>query len=58
LRFGIGDDFAKGRQVDYVLGLFSAEEQKELPFSIDKSVDAIKSFVTIGPNQTMTAFNN
>lgn len=57
LRFGIGDNFSKGRQIDYVLGLFDKEEQKELPLMIDKSMDCIKSFVTIGPAQTMTFFN-
>ncbi len=57
LRFGIGDDFPKGRQVDYVLAPFDKEEQPELPALIDKSVALIQSFVTIGPAQTMTAFN-
>ena len=57
LRFGLGDDFPKGRQIDFVLGLFSANEQKELPSSIDKSIEAIKSFVSVGPGLTMTNFN-
>jgi PTH1 family peptidyl-tRNA hydrolase len=57
LRFGISDNFAKGRQIDYVLGHFDKDEQPELPALIDKSVALIQSFVTIGPAQTMTAFN-
>lgn len=57
LRFGIGDNFAKGRQVDFVLGHFDKDEQKELPTLINKAVTMIKSFATIGPAQTMTAFN-
>jgi len=57
LRFGISDNFAKGRQADYVLGRFEKDELPELPALIDKSVELIKSFVTIGPAQTMTAFN-
>ncbi|MCD0487980.1 aminoacyl-tRNA hydrolase [Pedobacter sp. MC2016-14] len=57
LRFGVGDNFPKGRQVDYVLDLFDKEEQPELPALIDKSVALIQSFVTIGPAQTMTNFN-
>ena len=57
LRFGIGDNFSKGRQIDYVLGLFTKDEQKELSSLIDRSVDCIKSFVTVGPSQTMTQFN-
>jgi len=57
LRFGIGDNFPKGRQVDYVLAPFDQDELPELPGLIDKSVDLIKSFVTVGPGLTMTAFN-
>lgn len=57
LRFGIGDDFPKGRQADYVLSNFYKEELPELPGLIDKSTELIKSFVTIGPAKTMTAFN-
>lgn len=57
LRFGIGNDYPKGRQIDFVLGLFDKNEQLELPALIDKSVELIKSFVTIGPAHTMTAFN-
>lgn len=57
VRFGIGNDFSKGRQVDYVLGLFDKNEQKELPVLLTKSIALIKSFVTIGAAQTMTDFN-
>jgi len=57
LRFGISDNFAKGRQADYVLAPFDKDEQPELPALIDRSVALIQSFVTIGPSQTMTAFN-
>ncbi len=57
LRFGIDDNFSKGRQVDYVLAPFDKEEQLELPTLIDKSVALIQSMVTIGPQQTMTLFN-
>jgi PTH1 family peptidyl-tRNA hydrolase len=57
LRFGIDDNFAKGRQIDYVLAPFDKEEQPELPALIDKSVQLIQSMVTIGPALTMTSFN-
>lgn len=57
LRFGIGNDFPKGRQVDFVLGQFDKNEKKELPVLINKAVSMIKSFVAIGPAQTMTLFN-
>ncbi len=57
LRFGISDNFRKGQQADYVLGLFDKDEQKELPTLINRGVTIIKSFVTIGAAQTMTLFN-
>ncbi|MBY0245575.1 MAG: aminoacyl-tRNA hydrolase [Sphingobacteriaceae bacterium] len=57
LRFGIGDNFRKGQQAEYVLGLFDKDEQKDLPTLINRGVSLIKSFVTVGPAQTMTLFN-
>jgi PTH1 family peptidyl-tRNA hydrolase len=57
IRFGIGDNFPKGRQVDYVLSGFDADEQPELPALLDKSILMIESFVAIGPELTMTNFN-
>jgi len=57
LRFGVGDNFPKGRQVDYVLSGFDADEQPELPGLIDRSVEIIESFVTVGAELTMTRFN-
>lgn len=57
LRFGIGDSFPRGRQVDYVLSGFDKEEQPELPALIDRSIEMIKSFVSVGPELTMTRFN-
>ncbi len=57
LRFGVGDDFSKGRQADYVLSNFKKEEEKELPFAIHKAVEMILSFGTIGISQTMTQYN-
>lgn len=58
LRFGIGDDFPKGRQVDYVLGRWSQAEIDELPIFMDKAIEMIKSFTTIGINMTMSQYNN
>jgi PTH1 family peptidyl-tRNA hydrolase len=57
LRFGIGDDFRQGRQVDYVLGEWDKLEKKELPFKIDDSIEIIKSFGTIGIDRTMNFHN-
>ncbi|MBT8310789.1 MAG: aminoacyl-tRNA hydrolase, partial [Flavobacteriaceae bacterium] len=47
-RFGISDDFSKGRQVDYVLGEWSNDEEASLPERLDKSIEIIKSFGTAG----------
>ena len=58
LRFGIGDNYPKGRQVDYVLSGFDEEEVPALPALIDRSVEMIESFVTVGVELTMTRFNN
>lgn len=58
LRFGIGDDFPKGRQVDYVLGRWTQAEIDELPISMDKAIEMCLSFCTIGINMTMTQFND
>jgi len=57
LRFGIGNNFVKGRQIDYVLGKWTTDEKKEMPFLIHKSVDAIESFVIKGLPLTMNEFN-
>ncbi|MCW3806521.1 aminoacyl-tRNA hydrolase [Marinilabiliaceae bacterium D04] len=57
VRFGIGDNFSRGKQIDYVLGKWSAEESSELPLLIDHSIDMIKGFVTIGPARTMNQYN-
>lgn len=57
LRFGIGDNFPKGRQVDYVLSGFDHDEVPELPGLIDRSIEMIKSFATAGAELTMTRFN-
>ncbi|EOZ93189.1 Peptidyl-tRNA hydrolase [Indibacter alkaliphilus LW1] len=58
LRFGIGDDFPKGRQVDYVLGRWTQQEIDELPIFMDKAIDMTLSFATAGINMTMTQFND
>ena len=57
LRFGIGDEFHPGHQVNYVLGEWSAEERLQLPEKISQSVEIIQSFGTIGVERTMNYFN-
>ena len=58
LRFGIGDEFRKGRQVDYVLDQWSEEESAALDKRLEICVEAINSFVYIGLDKTMTTFNS
>ena len=57
LRFGVSDNFPRGQQVNYVLDGFDKDELPELPALIDRSIEMIKSFVTIGTELTMTRFN-
>lgn len=58
LRFGIGNEFSKGRQVDFVLGRWTDEEWIALLDRVKVAEDIVKAFVTIGAGQTMTQFNN
>lgn len=57
LRFGIGDDFMAGGQVNYVLGKLTEEEEKIFNKRIDLALDMIRSFGTIGIELTMTKYN-
>lgn len=56
-RFGISNEFGKGRQVDYVLGEWSDQEKEELNERLEKSSEIIKSFALSGLNNTMNNFN-
>jgi len=56
-RFGIGDRFSQGKQIDYVLGAWGAEEQKDLPERLDTSSKAIFSFISGDINTTMNTYN-
>ena len=56
-RFGVGSDFGKGRQVDYVLGEWNEEEKKKMGERLSKSAELINSFVLGGIKNTMNAFN-
>lgn len=57
LRIGIGDDFSKGRQIDWVLGKFSEDELIQLSPKIDKAIEMIFSFSSIGITRTMNLYN-
>ncbi len=56
-RFGVGSEFSKGRQTDFVLGKWDDEENKLLPERYEKAIQLIKSFGTAGLNNTMNTFN-
>lgn len=57
LRFGIGNDFNKGMQVDFVLGKWSPTERPIVNLKIEKSIEAIENFATIGIDRTMELIN-
>jgi PTH1 family peptidyl-tRNA hydrolase len=57
LRVGIGNDFPRGAQVDYVLGDFQPDELEVLKPQIEVAIDIIKSFVLAGVNITMNQYN-
>lgn len=57
LRFGIGSEFNKGNQVNYVLGKWSDEERKTLNERVKIASDAIKAFAFIGLQRCMNEFN-
>ena len=57
LRFGLGDDFPRGRQVDFVLGKWKPSEEPIVDEKVDEAVEIIKSFVTQGVDRTMNLYN-
>ena len=58
LRFGVGNDFPRGGQIDFVLGKFPAEEQAKLPERLDVASDAVRAFCLSGAAFAMNHFNN
>lgn len=58
LRFGIGNDFSKGNQVDFVLGKWEPTEIPIVNLKIDKCIEVIENFATIGIDRTMELINN
>lgn len=58
LRFGIGNDFPKGGQIDFVLGHFDEETMKLMPERLEVAQEIIKSFCLAGLNNTMNQYNN
>jgi len=58
LRFGIGNDYPKGYQVDYVLGKWKKEEEPLVKLKIEKSVEVIENFAVMGISMAMNQVNN
>lgn len=58
LRFGVGNDFARGCQIDYVLGNFTADQEKDLPDRLKVAVEAMCEFVLAGAQSAMCKYNN
>ena len=57
LRIGIGSDFARGKQIDYVLGRFGEAERATLLPQIDKAAEMVKCFATQGADRAMSLYN-
>ena len=57
LKFGVGNDFSRGRQADYVLSEWSPEEEEKLKSRLDQAGKMVFAFGTIGIARTMSEFN-
>lgn len=57
LRIGIGSDFSKGKQVNFVLGKWSKDEAAEMPHVIERAIEAVQSFATLGIERSMNLAN-
>ena len=57
IRVGIGNDFGRGQQVDFVLGALNDEEKEQMPDICKRVIDGVKAFATIGPERAMNTLN-
>ncbi len=57
LRFGVGNNFSKGQQVDFVLGEWTKEEKEQIPEITEKAISALQTFLTLGVEKAMTFAN-
>ncbi len=57
LRIGVGNEFSRGHQIDFVLGVFNNEEQKLLPSILDKAADCVEAYCLSGAAFAMNHFN-
>lgn len=58
LRIGIGNDFARGYQSDFVLGKWTTDEETIMIPKVKSAMEMIRSFIVRGIDQTMTSYNN
>jgi len=58
LRFGIGNNYPKGMQADFVLSKWTKAEEKVVTFKIEKCIEILESYIAAGIEQTMTSYNN
>ena len=58
IRIGVGHEFEKGRQVDFVLGAFSPEQSRQIPDMADRIVSGIKTWAFVGADKAMTQLNS
>ena len=58
IRVGVGHEFEKGRQVDFVLGAFSPEQSRQIPDMADRIVSGIKTWAFVGADKAMTQLNS
>ena len=57
LRIGVGNNFSRGKQIDYVLGRFTDEEHAELDPKIERACEAVRCFCTMGADRAMNMYN-
>ncbi|MBQ7750670.1 MAG: aminoacyl-tRNA hydrolase [Bacteroidales bacterium] len=57
IRIGIGNDFSRGGQIDFVLGDLSEDELKQMPEICDRVIEGIRIYATAGPEKAMNGLN-
>jgi PTH1 family peptidyl-tRNA hydrolase len=57
IRVGIGNDYGRGQQVDFVLGTLNDEEKEQMPDICKRVIEGVKAFATIGPDRAMNVVN-
>ena len=57
IRVGIGNDYGRGQQIDFVLGTLNDEEKEQMPEICKRVIEGVKAFATIGPDRAMNVVN-